>query len=264
MAQQLNLFDARFAPQGLRFSAQHGMVAVLALLVLTAGSAQGLKWAAARATGQAGQLEVLTAPLQARQQALTGPGGGNGSSSANNIASEITQLRTLEAGQRRISQALNAGLAGAREGPSDYLVALARRASGALWITGFTVDDGGTIALEGRMTDSAVLTDYLKSLNNEPRFKGRPFAQLSLQALDAAGVATPYTEFTLRSAAGGPAGSLAGTAAATTPGWPGNFMSPGNRPDSNNPLSNAVASATGLLASQVGNPIGNPTHGGTP
>ena len=245
MAQQLNLFDARFAPQGLRFSAQHGLVAVLALLGLTAGSAQGLKWAAAQANGQAGQLEVLTAPLQARQQALMGPGGTTGTTGT---AGEIAQLRTLEAGQRRISQALNAGLAGAREGPSDYLVALARRASGALWITGFAVDDGGAIALEGRMTDSAVLTDYLRSLNNEPRFKGRPFAQLSLQALDAAGVATPYTEFTLRSAASGPAGGLAGAAATSG----GNLNNPGtgNGPDGNNPIGNAVASATGLLASQ--------------
>ena len=258
MAQQLNLLDPRFAPQALRFSAQHGLVAVLALLGLTAGAAQGLQWAAAQATGKAGQLEVLTAPLKARQQALTAAGGSNGT------ATEIAQLRSLEAGQRRIGQALNAGLAGAREGPSDYLVALARRASAALWITGFAVDDAGAIALEGRMTDSAVLTDYLKNLNNEPRFKGRPFGQLSLQALDAAGVAAPYTEFTLRSAAGGTSGGSAGANNATNNATtnattnPANNLgnSPGSSPDRSNPIGNAVASATGLLASQ-----GN---GGTP
>ena len=260
MAQQINLLDARFAPQGLRLSAQHGLVAVLALLGLTAGGAQGLQWAAAKATGQAGQLELITAPLHARQQALMGPGG------ANSAASEIAQLRHLETGQRRISQALNTGLAGAREGPSDYLVALARRASGALWITGFAVDDGGAIALEGRMTDSAVLTNYLKSLNNEPRFKGRPFAQLSLQALDAAGVATPYTEFTLRSAASGPAAGLAGAAAASNgQGGIGNLNNPlngngGSGSEGNNPIGNAVASAGGLLASQ----ITGQGNGGTP
>ena len=248
MAQQLNLFDARFAPQGLRLSAQHGLVVVLALLGLTAGAAQGLQWVAAKANGQAGQLEVLTAPLQARQQALMVPGGANG------VATEIAQLRNLEAGQRRISQALSAGLAGAREGPSDYLMALARRASGALWITGFAVDDAGAIALEGRMTDSAVLTNYLKSLNNEPRFKGRPFAQLSLQSLDAAGVATPYTEFTLRSAAVGSASGLAGAAASNSnPAGMGNFNPPGspNNPDGGNLIGNALASASGLTAGQA-------------
>ena len=245
MAQQLNLLDPRFAPQALRFSARHGLMAVLALLALTAGSAQGLKWAATQATGKAGQLEVLTAPLQARAQALMATVGAN---AANGSAVEITQLRTLEAGQRRTSQALSAGLAGAREGPSDYLLALARRASPVVWVTGFALDETGAIALEGRMTDSAVLPEYLKSLNNEPRFKGRPFAQLSLQALDAAGVATPYTEFSLRSASTGLAATLPGAAAA------GNGT--GTPPDGSNPGSNAVASATGLLAGQ-----GN---GGTP
>ena len=49
------------------------------------------------------------------------------------------------------------------------------------------------------MTDAAVLTDYLRSLNAEPRFKGRPFAQLSLKAVDGAGGV--YTEFALRSVA---------------------------------------------------------------
>lgn len=245
MAQQLNLLDPRFAPQALRFSAQHGLMAVLALLALAAGSAQGLQWAATQATGKAGQLELLTAPLQARAQALMATGGAN---AANGSAVEITQLRTLDAGQRRTSQALSAGLAGAREGPSDYLLALARRASPVVWVTGFALDETGAIALEGRMTDSAVLPDYLKSLNNEPRFKGRPFAQLSLQALDAAGVATPYTEFSLRSASTGLAATLPGAAAA------GNCT--GTPPDGSNPGSNAVASATGLLAGQ-----GN---GGTP
>ena len=253
MAQQLNLLDPRFAPQALRFSARHGLMAVLALLALTAGSAQGLSWAATQASGKAGQLEVLTAPLQARAQALMAAGGTN---TTTGPAAEISQLRSLEAGQRRVSQALNAGLAGAREGPSDYLLALARRASPVVWVTGFALDETGAIALEGRMTDSAVLPDYLKSLNNEPRFKGRPFAQLSLQALDAAGVATPYTEFSLRSASSGLAATLPGAAAAGNgPGTAPDGSNPGSNPG-NNPGNNAVASAMGLLAGQ-----GN---GGTP
>ena len=120
-----------------------------------------------------------------------------------------TRWRTLprrfdqRAGRARllmIGAALAAGLAGAHEGHADYLVALARRASASLWITGFAVSEDGTaIELEGRMTDATVLTDYLRSLNAEPRFKGRPFAQLSLKAVDGAGGV--YTEFALRSVA---------------------------------------------------------------
>ena len=40
-----------------------------------------------------------------------------------------------------------------------------------------------------------------KALNAEPRFKGRPFAQLNLKAGDANGGALPHTEFALRSTA---------------------------------------------------------------
>ncbi|OYU72850.1 MAG: hypothetical protein CFE45_38945, partial [Burkholderiales bacterium PBB5] len=56
-----------------------------------------------------------------------------------------------------------------------------------------------------RMTDASVLTDYLRKLNAEPRFKGRPFAQLTLRGTDNNGAALPYTEFALRSTPAGPA-----------------------------------------------------------
>ena len=88
------------------------------------------------------------------------------------------------------------------------LLALARQASGQLWITGLGVsDDGAAIDLEGRMTDSSVLTDYLRRLNAEPRFNGRPFAQLTLRGVDSNGAALPYTEFALRSTPAAGSGS---------------------------------------------------------
>ena len=193
MAQQLNLFDARFAPQSLRFSARHGLLLVVAVLLGSALTAQALGWASRRATVDAQATDDQMLPLRAQTQALAAVGTGG-------AATELAQLKALEAGQRRIGAALASGVAGAHEGHADYLVALARRASASLWITGFAVSEDGTaIELEGRMTDAAVLTDYLRSLNAEPRFKGRPFAQLSLKAVD--GAAGSYTEFALRSVA---------------------------------------------------------------
>jgi len=196
MAQQLNLFDARFSPQTLRWSARHGLLAVAGALLLAGAATQALHWSARRALAAAAQAETTLAPLRAQVMAASasGPAG---------AAAELAQLRRLEAGQRRIRAALDAGAAGAREGHADYLLALARQASGALWITGFAVsEDGSAIELEGRMSDPAVLTDYLRRLNAEPRFKGRPFAQLSLKSVDSNGLALPYTEFALRSTPG--------------------------------------------------------------
>lgn len=195
MTQQLNLFDARFAHQRLRFSARHGLVVMAGVLGLSVLGGAALRWAAGQATVQADTAQAAMAPLRAQVAALAASGGGM-------AASELQQLQTVEAGQRRIRAALEAGAAGARDGHADYLLALARQASAALWITGFAVsDDGSAIDLEGRMTEPAVLTDYLRRLNAEPRFKGRPFAQLNLKASDANGVALPYTEFALRSVA---------------------------------------------------------------
>ena len=210
MSQQLNLLDASFAPQSLRFSAWHAALALVLLLAGSALLAQALGWASRSAAAETREIEASMLPLKAQRQALPVV-------NANGVTSELAQLQALEAGQRRIGAALAAGLAGAREGHADYLTALARQASAALWITGFAVsEDGRAIELEGRMTDANVLTDYLRSLNAEPRFKGRPFAQLSLKAVD--GANGGYTEFSLRSAANSAAPSGTGQTVATNAG----------------------------------------------
>ena len=195
MVQQLNLLDARFSPQPQRWSARQGLLAMALVLALSAAGTQTLRWSTGRALAESRELEHQITPLKAQRQTL---------GAAANLApeAELAQLRQLEAGHRRITAALDAGVAGAREGHADSLEALARRASAALWITGFAVaEDGGAIELTGRMADAGVLTDYLRSLNAEPRFKGRPFAQLSLKSVDQHGVALPYTEFALLSRA---------------------------------------------------------------
>ena len=199
MAQQLNLLDARFSPQPQRWSARQGLLGMAVVLVLSAAGTQTLRWSTGRALAESRALDHQLAPLKAQRQAL-------GAAAQLAPETELAQLRLLEAGHRRIASALDAGAAGAREGHADYLEALARRASASLWITGFAVtEDGSAIELSGRMADASVLTDYLRSLNAEPRFKGRPFAQLSLRSVDKSGVALPYTEFALLSrAAAGP------------------------------------------------------------
>ena len=201
MAQQLNLLDARFAPQPQRYSARQGLLAMAVVLVFCAAGTQTLRWSTGRALAGSLALESQMAPLKAQRQTL-------GAAANPAPEAELAQLRQLEAGHRRIAAALDGGVAGAREGHADYLEALARRASAALWITGFAVaEDSGAIELTGRMAEASVLTDYLRSLNAEPRFKGRPFAQLSLKSVDKNGVALPYTEFALLSRAGPSPGS---------------------------------------------------------
>lgn len=201
MAQQLNLFDPRFAPTRQLFSARQAGLVLAGVLVLSWSAAQALHWAADRAQAQTQATQASMAPLRAQVGAL-------GAQRDHGAAAELARLQAADATQRRVRAALEAGAAGGREGHAEVLLALARQASGQLWITGLGVsDDGAAIDLEGRMTDSSVLTDYLRRLNAEPRFNGRPFAQLTLRGVDSNGAALPYTEFALRSAPAAGTGS---------------------------------------------------------
>lgn len=218
MAQQLNLFDPRFGPVVRRFTARQGLVAVVLAVGSLVAAGQALQVLADRAAQQAQALDQANAPLRAQLLAAAKQPG----AAAPDTDAELARLRALEAGQRRIRAALDAGVAGAREGHAEYLAALARQANGQVWITGLQVAEGGaTLDLQGRMLDPGALPDYLRRLNHEPRFRGRPFAQLALQTITPGEGQTGYSEFNLRAHAyTGTAGGLPLPAAPTAPGAP--------------------------------------------
>ena len=224
MAQQLNLNDPRFTPQRLHLGARQTLWAMAGLAVLSFAVGQAMVWQAGRRSADAAAVQAALTPLRGAllAQGTTTAGGTASAASTANAANtattantqpspgaEITRLQQLDSAQRRILAALDQGVGSslqAAEGHAGYLQALARQASTQLWLTGFSVSaDGRDIDLEGRMSDAKALPDYLRRLNAEPRFKGRPFAQLSLKAVDAeAGSgALAHTVFSLRSSASG-------------------------------------------------------------
>jgi Tfp pilus assembly protein PilN len=206
--QQLNLLTARFVPVQPRLAAAHVPLVALGVLALGALAAMGLRLSADAATAQARQMNASLATLQTQTKAL-------GAAAADAPNAEVNQLKALDAGQRRVLAALQAGVAGGRLGHADHLAALARQATGAVWLTRFSIsDDGNSIELEGRMADPAALSPYLRRLNDEARFKGRPFAQLSLKAQEATRDQVAYTAFALRSTPVTPGATIT---AATTP-----------------------------------------------
>lgn len=221
--QHLNLNDPRFAPQRQWLSARQGLLAATALAGLVMLAALGLHALGDRTSAQARQIDADLVPLRA---ALIKVAAGRTEADL-----ELPALKAVEAGQRRVRTALEAGVAGSREGPAGYLAALARQAPGGVWITGLTLsEDGRSLDLEGRMLDTAQFTDYLRRLNAEPRFKGRPFSQLSLKAAEAASapagsttvasLGPRITDFALRSDATAAAPAAAATATATAGGRP--------------------------------------------
>jgi hypothetical protein len=203
MVQQINLYDPSLRPQRERWRAVHGLWVVGGTLAVALALSSALGAVSQRRLAEVQQLEQQAASERALMNRNGGPGGLQDANRER--VAELERLRALDAGQRRVHGVLDLQVAGRKEGYTPYFLALSRQAQASLWITGFGVGgDGEALEIQGRMTDAAALPDYLRRLNNEPRFKGRSFAQLSLKAADPRTDATTtavYTEFVLRSQA---------------------------------------------------------------
>lgn len=195
MAQALNLDHPALHRVPVDFALRHGLLAMAAVLALGYGGAVLLRHGSTRAQDQAVELQAVAA---ARPLALSA------STTGSPVQAELDQLRRLADGQQRVRQAMSQGVLGAGgEGYTGYFTALARQAQPTLWITGLALgQDAQDLTLEGRMLDSHSLAPWLRSLADEPRFKGRSFAQLQLRRVDEAG--TAVTEFSLRSVPAAP------------------------------------------------------------
>jgi hypothetical protein len=112
-------------------------------------------------------------------------------------------LREQDAARVQVRQIMATGSAGRTDGHAALLLALARQADPAVWLTGVTVGpDGSALELTGRMADPAAMPGYLERLRREPLLQGRTFAQLQLRRLGDDGrdpEAAGLTEFVLRS-----------------------------------------------------------------
>ena len=179
--QHLNLLDESMRPRRERFQGTDGLKALLALAAVLVLADVGLNVAAAREARAARDAQQALIALQATPS-------GAGSAPAPDKVAELASLQSRYASRQQVQGAIQSGAAGSLQGYSAYLVALARQSHNLggrpLWITELAVaPDGNGLDLQGRMTDPRVLPDYLNLLNDEPLFRGRAFAQVSLKAL---------------------------------------------------------------------------------
>ncbi len=202
MAQQINLYDPALRPLRDAFTAQASLLwaAGAALLAMAAA------WALHLGTpSQAPTLNPLASQAAAAGAASTPAAPLSGA------AAELQRLHDFEAHQRRVHAAILDGGLGARSGHAEYLRALARQAQPQVWLTGFSVKpETKALEIDGQTLDASALPAYLRRLNSEERFKGRPFAHLHIRqppAGDGAGAGPVsaeaatlgYPQFTLRS-----------------------------------------------------------------
>ncbi|HEY6898311.1 MAG TPA: PilN domain-containing protein [Rhodocyclaceae bacterium] len=192
MSQQINLYNPALRRQRELLSA--ASVAVTALLLSTVVFAWG---SAVRAGLGARQAEAAALAPQAK------------------AAQEQMTILAKSLGERKPDPALQRQLAEAEEilslrarardalsrsaGPgapsfAEYLRGLARRIPKGVWLTGFTANEGDGLEIRGRMTDPALIPEYIQRLNEEPVFRGQSFAALRM--------ARPETDKTATDAAG--------------------------------------------------------------
>jgi Tfp pilus assembly protein PilN len=213
MPQQLNLLGPELRRRRQFWTLQQGVWLLVLLAMAGLIGTLALQFLARQASAD---LQQLQQAMDQHRITLLTRQGEEATGQSSHIETELRHLRQLEAAQRRLQQVFASGQAGRENGHAAVLLALARQADPAVWLTGLSIgQDGDTMELQGRMADAAALPVYLRRLQDEPLFHGRQFAQLSLRRIEAGAdgnlASSAYTEFVLRTQLGAadPAGARA-------------------------------------------------------
>lgn len=179
MSQQINLYNPLFLRRQKYFSARTmlqslGLIAVglLALYLYALVQTRGLEQLA---KNYASQLSAQRAQFVA----LSGQGRGKV------LQAEVARLEGELRGRRATLDIVKGGEYGNTEGFSRYFAAFARHPMRGVWLTGFSVGDGGNdLRVRGRALHADLLPAYLKALNGEDVMRGRLVTELKLLARD--------------------------------------------------------------------------------
>ena len=177
MSQQINLFNPLFMRQEKYFSARTmlqslGIIVVGMLLLYAYALVQtrGLEKVAAEYDGQLSTQRAQFIAL-----------GNQGRSAL--LDSEVARLEADAAARKSVLMALEGGELGSAQGVSKFFAAFARHTMRGVWLTGFSVGEGGNdLRVHGRVLYPDLVPAYLKLLNNDDVMRGRLVTELKLVA----------------------------------------------------------------------------------
>lgn len=204
MRQQINLFNPALAPTTQRWPARVivGVWTVCAAMaiVLYGGAAYVTAHAADEQTRQAKTVATLQAEVTqlSQQVAARKPDA--------TLVQRQERVQAQLAARRQALARIDQRAPESEQGVSDFFMALSRQVLQGVWLTGLTIERGGSqIELHGRATDAQLLPRYLSQLRNEEILRGHGFGSVSVQQPAATEqAATPaYVEFRMASTAGG-------------------------------------------------------------
>lgn len=183
MSQQINLYNPLFLKKEKLFSAR-AMAQALGLVVLglagiyaysaiqTRDAERIAKDYASQVASQRDQMVALSARSSANVRSKT-------------LEAEVARLESVVKSRQGLLDTLTTGQLGNSEGISRYLAAFGRQATPGVWLTGFTVGEGGNdLRVNGRVLHPDLVPVYLRALNREEVMRGRQVTELKLSAKD--------------------------------------------------------------------------------
>jgi len=208
VSQQINLLLPELRPRRdwLAFPVVAG--AILAGAVLMIGLAAWASYQVQSLTAIQARSETDLKVLQQQVQTLGQALAGRKPNPA--LQAEIDRLGELLQQRDTAFAVVEAGKLAPGGGHGAVMRGFARQAMDGVWLTGFSLS-GQDAEIRGRLTQAALLPQYIRRLNGEGAFQGRRFSALDMKDGAAGGaaakVAAPaYIEFVLH-------GNLAGSEA---------------------------------------------------
>lgn len=190
MSQQINLYNPLFMKREKYFSAR-AMLQALGMI------AAGLAVFCAYAMFQMREFERLARDSQAQLVSqrdqfvkLGGRLAPQGRSKA--LEAEVSRLEAEVKARQAVVVALRSGELGNTAGFSGYFSAFGRKSMPGVWLTGFSVGEGGNeLQVRGRVLHPDLVPAYLRALNDEAVMRGRQVTELRLTAREQTAPAKP-------------------------------------------------------------------------
>ena len=216
MSQQINLYESRLKPKHELPTGRNLGIALIVVLLLLVPI---ILWAQQQADEKAAAAAIVERQHNDEQNKFTELAKAMAERKVSSaLVSELSTAKAALNMREEIIAYLDSGAVGNTTGFSGVLSGFSQLSQSDLWLTGFTVTNGGLdIEIRGRLFDQAKLPAYVKKLGQESPFQGRRFATLEMKSVDpkddkktafasapsAASVEpaklVPYVEFILRS-----------------------------------------------------------------
>ena len=178
MTQQINLYNPAFLKRNAALAPGALLAyAVLGVLVLTLGAAAFLRGQVTQQNARVAAIEGQVKTEQEKSTALAAQKAALVRDPALEV--QVTRLEGMVRVRSESMAAINGGALGSTAGFSGHMRALARQPVSGLWLTGFSITEGGAdMELRGRMLDAALLPRLLERLGSEKVFEGKGFKML--------------------------------------------------------------------------------------